>query len=304
MRANPDRAEGPNALLRWPPAAIGLSRANDSSAMPRSDTPKGRAVPIAGLDRRLFPGIGGWSTPAAGRFDVAGPAETASFAQGPVKPSVGQRPAPAAGSQAPRTDGATTRAVGWGPVKYAASPGQGTASQAEIAIQQAYASGKGGVYVVDPQVMQMERGIDIDSQIAESVSNGGDMSRIYGQAMRSPTGTVSFTWPRKAFRNSALSPAGRGPGRFHGTVSGVMTVDKTTGAYRTTGSIAVADDQYNWEPDGGDFLANALIGLGANTPNINAKRGWIHGYPPPNKRGKTITLKYNRDYSFPLSGRR
>lgn len=147
--------------------------------------------------------------------------------------------------------------------------------------------------------MQMQRAIDVGTQIQTSVADGGYMAGIVEEALRSG-GVADFMWGPKRFSPGLDTPAGRSVGRFSGVVEGTLSI--TGNSWTATGTITINPDTYSFALDGPNLVSNLAIAAGAITPNVNSGTRGVLGLPAPNFVGDPMTLNYNRTYDFTAFG--
>jgi len=201
-----------------------------------------------------------------------------------------------------------TQSLQWSDETFPAGPGQdGTPHDGAVGIQDAYTSGKGGTYWVDPKAMGMDHAIDIGQEIQESANNpnGYINGVLEGAAMNYMTGgsaTAAFNsqdWYPKtglmAFDDGMLTDDGRSVGRFGGQVFGSVTLN-SDGSYTAQGVILLEKrGPYSFDLDGTNALQNGAIALDAILPNP-------HNGGLPNLVGKPVYLNFNRYVNFTVTG--
>jgi len=201
------------------------------------------------------------------------------------------------------TSGSTySQTLTWSAPFRQADPGQsGTAWQGAAAIQAYYASGKGGVYWVDPKTMEMENSIDIGAQIQKSINGGGFMRGILNQALKAgkPVQFDSSGWGKTGllrFWDGILMPDGQTVGRFGGFIHATLTAN-ANGTYSVVGTITpVKTGAYSFDEDAGDPLGDFAIREAGKIPDI-------HNNFVPNKVGKPMNIKFTRILYFYANGK-
>ncbi len=157
-----------------------------------------------------------------------------------------------------------------------------------------YRSGRGALYVADPQRAGVDDAIDIGSQIQTSVRDGGYYADFAEAAVgcqcavrvpgrEEPHGfnleNGAFVMP---WRDSA-----RGHGRFQGTMmAGVMRPDPNNEfGYRFQGTLELGDNDFNFDLDDDPITSAAAAVVGAVTGP-----------------GESFPIEFNRTYSFTAHG--
>lgn len=163
--------------------------------------------------------------------------------------------------------------------------GPTAAFQQAEAVQDQFNFGKGS-YVVDPQIWEMEKQIDIGEQINNSIDAGGGMRPFFDQASKKIGVAVSFMWKNKIGNRKAHSfnsdpfdaiktkawPFGRVGGQIY---NGEITVCEN-GYYFVKGQLVLVDDNYSWIADGDGFFHNRGINTLGNNWNESGLGNWRH----------------------------
>jgi RHS repeat-associated protein len=187
----------------------------------------------------------------------------------------------------------------------------------------------GGTYRADPQVWEMERQIDVGTQLQLSIWNGRQMRKFYDQANAAPGTPVDFVVDRVAMNMNTLEAIKTSAwpfGRVSAIVTGTITAGKD-GTYTVSGTLQIKNKWYSWRQDETSWFGNyglARLGENRNGPNrgdmtlynwqskfelgwdkrIKGKLGANEGVPWSHEANGQVEVTFQRPYRFQAHGTR